>query len=115
MEIKIKKESDVSILEIEGEVDVYYSSRLEEKVKNLISEGERRVIIDMTEVSYMDSSGLGVLVGSLKNLKKSKGEMKIAGVKGEIMNVFEITRLNTFFDMYNTVPEALANFKGSGD
>lgn len=111
MEIKVKKESDVSILEIEGEIDVYYSSKLEEKVKNLIAQGERKVIIDMTEVSYMDSSGLGVLVGSLKNLKKSKGDMKIAGANKEIMNVFEITRLNTFFDMYKTVPEALAKFK----
>ncbi|MGQ9632186.1 MAG: STAS domain-containing protein [bacterium] len=111
MELNVVEDGDISILDVDGEVDVYYSSAIEEKIKDLIKQGRKKVIVDLSKVTYMDSSGLGVLVGSLKNLRKVGGSLKIAEINPAIANIFEITKLDSFFDIYKTLDEAKGTFE----
>jgi len=69
------------------------------------------VIINLEKVSYIDSSGIGALISSLSNLKKYQGGLKIINVYASVKKVFELTKLTSFFEIYESEGEALAKFK----
>lgn len=96
------------ILEIEGEVDVYTSPQLKQDLVTLAEQGTKHVVIDLSKVEYLDSTGLGVLIGGLKRLREAGGNMALVGPGMRIQRIFEITGLNKIFDIYATEAEALA-------
>lgn len=96
------------ILEIEGEVDVYTSPQLKQDLVQLAESGVKRVIIDLSKVEYLDSTGLGVLIGGLKRLREAGGNLSLVGPGMRIQRIFEITGLNKIFDIYATETEAMA-------
>ena len=97
---------DVVIFRIKGDIDAYSSPSLKDKIVKEIDNGVKRVILNLTNVDYIDSAGLGVLVALLKRIKKEQGVLRIAGLKPNIMKIFQLTRLNQIFDIYNTEEEA---------
>lgn len=100
-------ESDELLIKIEGEVDVYTSIDLKKEITKLIEEGQNNIIIDLENVNYMDSSGLGVLVALLKELKKIGGELKLINLPVSVKKIFDLTRLTKFFDIYNNLEDAI--------
>ncbi len=96
------------ILEIEGEVDVYTSPQLKQDLVALAEQGTKHIVIDLSKVEYLDSTGLGVLIGGLKRLREAGGNMALVGPGMRIQRIFEITGLNKIFDIYATEAEALA-------
>ncbi len=96
------------ILEIEGEVDVYTSPQLKQDLVQLAESGVKRVIVDLSKVEYLDSTGLGVLIGGLKRLREADGNLCLVGPGMRIQRIFEITGLNKIFDIYATETEAMA-------
>ena len=84
--------------------------RLEQEVDQLISQKETRVIFDLSDVSYLDSSGIGSIVKCLSRLKKSGGELRLAGVKGMVEGVLKLTRVNTVVEIFSTATEASEGF-----
>ncbi|BDU50642.1 STAS domain-containing protein [Haliovirga abyssi] len=104
------KKKKVTIVKIDGEVDVYTSISLKKELNKLLEDNKNRLLINLEKVSYMDSSGLGVLVAMLKKSRKEKGNLKITNLTESIRKIFELTRLNKFFEIFNTEAEGLKSF-----
>jgi anti-sigma B factor antagonist len=101
---------DVVILDNAGEIDLYNAPEIKDIVNNLIEERKYNVVINLEKVSYIDSSGIGVLISSLSNLKKYQGGLKIINVFASVKKVFELTKLTSFFEIYDSEEEAINTF-----
>ena len=98
-----KIENNNLLVKIEGEVDVYTSIDLKKELSKYIEDGEKSIIIDLDQVNYMDSSGLGVLVAVLKELKKVGGDLKLINLPLSVKKIFDLTRLTKFFSIYKNL------------
>lgn len=101
--------SPYTVLSLKGEIDVYTAPRLREKLVELVSDGHRQIVADLEGVDFLDSTGLGVLVGGLKRLRSFEGDLTLVCTQARILKVFEITGLTTVFKISNSVDEATAN------
>ncbi len=110
MDITKRSNDDVVILDIAGEIDLYNAPEIKDIINGLIEEQKFNVIINLEKVTYIDSSGIGALISSLSNLKKYQGGLKIINVYASVRKVFELTKLTSFFDIYNSEEEALESF-----
>lgn len=110
MDISQKAVGDIVVLVIVGEIDLYNAPEIKDIINKLIEERKYNVIIDLEKVSYIDSSGIGALISSLSNLKKYQGGLKIINVYTSVKKVFELTKLTSFFEIYNSENEALESF-----
>jgi anti-sigma B factor antagonist len=97
-----------TVIAVAGEIDVYTAPKLREKLISLVDDGSYQLIVDMEGVEFLDSTGLGVLVGGLKRVRAHDGWIDLVCTQGRILRIFRITGLNKVFSIYNTVPEALA-------
>ena len=95
-------ESELPIIELEGEVDVYTAPQLKQQMISLLESGANELVVDLTKVDYLDSTALGVLIGGLKRMRERDGNMVLVCPSPRIRRVFEITGLDKIFDMYNT-------------
>ncbi len=110
MNIVVTKENDVVVVAVEGEVDAETSPQLRELFDELLAEGEHSYVIDMAGVEFMDSSGLAALVRLFKRVRIGEGDVKLCGVRPEVLKIFELTRLNRVFDIFETRAEAVESF-----
>jgi len=111
MEISQEEKESIIILKIQGEIDLYNAPEIKDTIQKAIEEEKYNIIIDLEKVSYIDSSGIGALISSLSNLKKYQGSLKIIHVFASVKKVFELTKLTSFFEIYDSEEEALAKFK----
>ena len=95
-----------TVLSVRGEVDVYSAPKLREKLVELVSDGHRHIVADLEGVDFLDSTGLGVLVGGLKRLRSHEGDLTLVCNQPRILKVFEITGLTTVFKISATLDEA---------
>jgi anti-sigma B factor antagonist len=95
-----------TVLAVAGEIDVYSAPRLREKLVELVSQGHRQIVVDLEKVDFLDSTGLGVLVGGLKRLRSHDGDLTLVCTQARILKVFEITGLTTVFRISESVDEA---------
>jgi anti-sigma B factor antagonist len=96
-----------TVVELSGEIDVYTAPRLREKIISLVDGGNYRLIIDMERVEFLDSTGLGVLVGGLKRVRQHDGGIDLVCTQGRILRIFRITGLSKVFSIYESVEQAL--------
>lgn len=99
---------DCAVLRVAGEVDVYTAPRLRERMIHLVDNGALYVIADLREVTFLDSTGLGVLVGSLKRLRARQGSLTLVIGADRILRIFWITGLHHVFVLRPSVQEAVA-------
>jgi anti-sigma B factor antagonist len=95
------------IIAVGGEIDVYTAPRLRESIVSAIEEGHRRLIVDVEQVEFLDSTGLGVLVGALKRVRGDGGSLDIVCTHERILKIFEITGLDKVFGLHRTVESAV--------
>lgn len=100
-----------SIIGLEGEVDVYTAPQLKQQIIDLLDNGVNHIIVNLTQVDYLDSTALGVLIGGLKRLRERDGALDLICPNPRIRRIFEITGLDKIFDMYTTEDEALERVK----
>ena len=100
------------VLEVGGEIDVYTAPQLRERLISLVDGGARHVVVDLGRVEFLDSTGLGVLVGALKRLRGAGGELFLVCGQERLLKIFRITGLDRVFTLYPTVAAATA---GSSD
>jgi anti-sigma B factor antagonist len=110
MEIDVREVDKVVILDINGEIDLYNAPEIKSKITELTEQGKNDIIINLKKVSYIDSSGIGVLISSLSSLKKAGGSLKIINVYDSVKKVFELTKLTSFFDIYGSEEEAMKSY-----
>jgi anti-sigma B factor antagonist len=96
------------VLDLTGEVDSYNSPKLREKMVSLIDEGNAELVVNMTGVDYIDSTGLGTLVGGLKRASEKNGSIRIICPNEQIYKVFNITGLVKVFPIFDNEQAALA-------
>jgi len=110
MEIKTKTVGNVVIHDIEGEIDLYNAPAIKDLIKKNIESQQYNIVINLGKVSYIDSSGIGALISSLSNLKKYQGGLKIVNVTGSVKKVFELTKLTSFFEIFENEEDAIQSF-----
>lgn len=111
LKIESKEQEGIGIITLEGEVDVYTAPKLKSRLIDLVDEGKYSIIVDLQRVEFMDSSGLGVLVGGLKRVKSHQGSIVLVCTQENILKIFRITGLVKVFPIYSTEAEALQSVK----
>ncbi len=101
-----------AVLAVTGEVDVYTAPRFRERLIELVSQGHHKIVVDLQGVDFLDSTGLGVLVGGLKRLRSHDGDLVLVCNQNRILKVFEITGLTKVFSISDSVDEAIAAQQG---
>ena len=96
------------VLVLAGEISMDCSATLRNRIRDLLGDNPPVLVVDMTEVEFMDSSGLGTLVEALRWSRKNGGQLKLVGLTENVRSVFEISRLETVFEIYDTEAEALS-------
>lgn len=108
LQIDSKFEGPWAILGLRGEVDIYTSPKLKEAIVELLDSGKARLIIDMSEVDFIDSSGLGVLIGGLKRVREQDGEMTLVVSTSEsIKRLLGITGMDRVFTVHQSLEDSL--------
>ena len=109
MEISLshRREGDWTVLDVAGEVDVYTAPKLREQLIGLVGDGHHRIIVDMTKVDFLDSTGLGVLVGGLKRIRSHEGSLALVCNAERILKIFRITGLTKVFPIHDSLDDAL--------
>ncbi len=111
MNLKEKEINGVVILELSGKVmGGPDATVLGEKLHSLVDENKTKVIADLGKVSWMNSSGLGILIGGLTTMRNSGGDLKLVNVSGKIESLLIITKLIKVFETYATVEAAVESF-----
>jgi anti-sigma B factor antagonist len=112
MKIEVHEINSIVVLKVGGNLmGGPETMAIHEKVKELIKENKKSVVIDLSKVSWMNSSGLGTLMGCMTSLRNANGELKLSGVTEKVKNLFIITKLITLFDTYDTEADAVKAFQ----
>jgi anti-sigma B factor antagonist len=90
-------------------VDAHNSDQLKEALRDIFAAGVGQVVVDLQQVRFMDSSGLGALVSGYKNAATHRGRLVLAGLQEQVASMFELTRLSRVFDIFPVTDDALAN------
>jgi anti-sigma B factor antagonist len=94
------------VLEIGGEVDVYTAPKLRERLMQMVNGGDKHVVVDLGRVEFLDSTGLGVLVGAHRRLRARDGSLDLVCPHERLLKVFRITGLDNVFDIHASVEDA---------
>ena len=98
---------DQTVVDVTGEIDVYTAPVLREELASLIDSERTDLIVDLSQVGFMDSTGLGVLVGALKKVRTLGGDLRLVINQEKILKVFRITALTQVFTIHSSIDEAL--------
>ena len=112
LNIRERQAGDVTILDLEGKITIGEGNvALRSAVRRLVQEGKKKVLLNLSGVSYMDSSGIGELVASHAAIRREDGQLKMLGLGDKIKELLVITKLLTVFDTYSDEPSALNSFQ----
>jgi len=112
MKLSSREMQDLVVLEPKGKImGGPDASLLHDQLHEYIKQGKKKVIIDLSKVDWMNSTGLGILISALTTLKKNQGELKLANVTDKIQSLLTITKLVTVFETYDSVDQATGSFK----
>lgn len=107
LELETTQRDGVAVLSLRGEIDVYTAPRMRQAIVDLVDAGSRNIVIDMENVDFLDSTGLGVLVEGLKRVRTRGGSLSLVVTQDKIVKIFDITGLNKAFPIHGSLEEAL--------
>lgn len=111
MNIKTEANGKVMVVMVREErLDAHNSEELKVEINRLFESGTKDLLVDLKEVRFIDSSGLGVLVSGFKNAATHQGSIKLCSLQTQVKSMFELTRLHRVFDIYQTIDEALESY-----
>jgi anti-sigma B factor antagonist len=96
------------VVEVSGEIDVYTAPKLREAIIKAVDRGHTRLIVDIERVAFLDSTGLGVLVGALKRVRADGGSLDIVCTSDRLLRIFDITGLDRVFQIHGSVDAIVA-------
>jgi anti-sigma B factor antagonist len=97
-----------NVLPLQGEIDLHVSPEVAELLRTMIAKKPKQVVVDLTKVTYLDSSGLAVLIEGMQHVQEYGGQFAVAGVQESVKHIFEIARLDQVFQIFPDVDTALA-------
>ena len=110
MSFAIGKVGDVTVVDVDGQLIVGNRQELKQKVLDELERGDRQFLVDFSRTGYIDSSGLGVLVSLSKKIREHGGELRLANLNEDLKTLFELTKLDTLFQISETREQALDSF-----
>jgi anti-sigma B factor antagonist len=112
MALKEKMIDDIAVLTPKGKLmGGSETVSVHDKIKDLINTDVKKVVIDLGKVNWMNSSGLGALMGAMTSVRNADGDLKLANVTDKVQSLLMITKLITIFETYESIDEATASFK----
>lgn len=99
-------ESGVAVLRLEGNLNMVSAAAVREAITSLVSQGDARIVVDLAAVGFLDSSGLGALIGGLKTTRQAGGDLRIAGAGEQVRMVLSLTNMERVLTPYSTPEEA---------
>ena len=111
MEIKQQKEGDVVLLGLEGRLDTLSSRTLDTHLKELIEGNTHQILIDFSQLEFISSSGLRVLLSLGKQINRLKGSLALCTLQDRVMDVFDMAGFSTLFEIFPSKEEALKHFE----
>lgn len=115
MELKLRNQSGVTVVEIEGEIDLFHANKLKQLVNKLFENNVKRIVINMQEVTYIDSSGIGALLHIFSETKKRRLQIFFSNIHGSVKKVIELTKLTGYFPIVNDVDEAIEQLSSGAE
>jgi anti-sigma B factor antagonist len=110
MEITEARLNDIFLLELSGRLDATCSGQLKDTVSAMIDAQKIKILIDLSAVNFIDSSGLGILVGCMRSATKAGGKLKITSLQESPQKLFEVTRLDRVFEIFDSRDSAIKSF-----
>ena len=101
-----------AVMRVMGEIDMATAPRLRQHVQTVTARGPEGLVLDLDQVEFIDSTGLGVMVGAAKRMRINDGQLRIVCSQPHLNELFELTRLNEVFDLYETLEDALHDVPG---
>ena len=111
MDIQITQSREVTVLSLTGDLDSGSAPQLKERLEDLLARGKTRLVLDLFGVAYIDSAGLGELVRAMKRSRECAGDLRVCALRGDVLQVFEMTRLTEGMGVYSTLNEAVASWR----
>lgn len=111
MEIEFNKIENVTVLKLKGRADISNASKLENMCKKILEQNAKDIIIDGTQLEFISSAGLRVLLKLAKEVKKRQGRLATAHVNDLVRNIFEISGFVELFPIYDSVTEGISHFQ----
>jgi anti-sigma B factor antagonist len=108
LSLTTRSEGDSTVVVVGGEIDVYTAPKLREQLIDLVNAGKYHLVVDMEGVEFLDSTGLGVLVGGLKRVRAHDGTLRLVCTQERILKIFRITGLTKVFPIHDTVDDAVS-------
>ena len=105
-----RDDGGVTVVRVEGQLIVGNRQELKDLIAAALDAGERKFLIDFASAGYIDSSGLGALVGLSRRVREAGGELRLSGLNEDLRSLFELTKLDTLFAITDTPEQALSNF-----
>lgn len=111
MNLQTEIKNDIVIIYVNEErLDAHNSGELKVEVQKFFEQGQKNMLIDLKDVRFIDSSGLGALVSGFKNAISHQGNLKLSTLQSQVRSMFELTRLHRVFEIFPSTAEALENF-----
>ncbi len=110
MSFAMTREGEILVVDVGGQLIVGNRQELKQRVLDELERGERRFLIDFAQTGYIDSSGLGVLVSLSKKIREQGGELRLANLNEDLKTLFELTKLDTLFQIADSRERALQSF-----
>lgn len=110
MSFKISETEGVTLVEVDGELTVGNRERFKQVVLERVSKGDRKFVMDFGDSSYIDSTGLGSLVSLSRKIREAGGRMLLTGLSEDLRTLFELTKLDTVFEIADTRSMAMSEF-----
>lgn len=107
-------DADTHVIELGGEVDLYTAPEFKERLVQVIEDGKKQLVVDLSKATFIDSTTLGVLVGGVKRLRPTGGSLSLVCTDQNITKIFEITGLDRVFPIHASREEALGAVKTQG-
>ncbi len=107
MEIEFKNTGEHKIVLVSGEVDLYNVSELKKALFSVTDGANQSVVVDLKNVNYMDSSGIGALVAGQKKMKAHNGKFALVNIHDDVLNILKLATLDRFFKIYESEDELI--------
>lgn len=101
---------DISIVKVNGYLDTTTAAELEEALYNLLQKENYRIVVDLSDTTYISSAGWGIFIGEIKEIRNRGGDLKLAGMNGDVFEVFQLLEFQSILNAHDTAEEARLAF-----
>ena len=105
-----EKKGDITIISIDGDIEFDDSIQVNETFSNTVANESSKIVLNLKECQYIDSSGLGALVEGLKSTQKANGDLRLANVNEDFQEILMMTRIIKYFQIFSSVEDAVKSF-----